>query len=57
MYKTRVEVDNLSLHRHKLSDIWYINKINNVFIFLQFITFLSKNYIRENAYPSIITGR
>ena len=57
---------NLSLHRHKVSDIYY--KINNMFNMLAFclVTLLSNNYITvqyaslvigETAYQPIITGK
>lgn len=41
--KNCMEVDNLPLHRHKVSDILY--KINNMLAFLYFITLLSMNYV------------
>lgn len=57
---------NLSLHRHKASDIYY--KINNMFNVLAFclVTLLSNSYITvqyaplvigEIAYQPIITGK
>ena len=47
---------NLSLHRHKASDIYY--KINNMFNVLAFclVTLLSNSYITVQYAPLVIGG-